>query len=387
MHGGCTKPNGESDVSQLLQSHANKYHSRFNGLCADHERTVCLGASPVVLCRIVLFTCCKLIAVSKYRWVSDFFAQLLFERSIEGKRLVYGVYQLSKQFDEIVFWIGQNSCFKSIWINVLLKLSKKLLLLQINEEYLIKATENPPHFPFEHKRHFVRLMAARPGDCHLKYIFELIRLTWFIEFFAKVYISLAKKEIVEFFFRLVISVFMILIYLLIFPAGLNVACLRHAVSKSAISLAFPLTEAIFDLFFLLFSLYPFSMNLRLIIPCKTLDPSYASVYDNYNPFLATFNTETKEEKIVDDAYYTQTVIFQLLFDIGLLTPLALMRDRYFSVCKPAEYITMTFRATKHVLKVFFKVMLHVQVLKYTSHDLRPEHWIIKLCISQKIKNK
>ena len=60
----------------------------------------------------------------------------------------------------------------------------------------------------------------------------------------------------------------IISWVLIFPAILNIQCLRQALTKDTVTLAYPLIEASFNLFFLFLQLYPLSVpfNYHGVIP-------------------------------------------------------------------------------------------------------------------------
>ena len=164
--------------------------------------------------------------------------------------------------------------------------------------------------------------------------------------------------------------FSVLSGIFLIPACLNISCLRKALTKDTVTLAFPLIEASFDLFFLLLQLYPINgpYNLRIGLPScvqttwlmtKLCLKEKSSGHDGtyiFGPIQRTFIAiPVTGGSYVRRGYFTRTMFMQFLYDISLLNILALMRDIHRAMNYPADYLVATARPYRQVFYSFLKV--------------------------------
>ena len=184
-----------------------------------------------------------------------------------------------------------------------------------------------------------------------------------------------------------------------------IACLRKALSEETATLAFPYIEAIIDVIFFIPELYPFYDRIQFeniyhgcIITshithrdtsdCK--DRPFYAIYRTFvvgtltydcpiHPLIYFFllpvddrlardaiDTTAEKFRYFFNAYPSRNFILTPLFiimhyDITLLLPLDLFRERYTSIVKPAVFIIMTLKPNGTSLKRFSRLIISEKV--------------------------
>ena len=169
-------------------------------------------------------------------------------------------------------------------------------------------------------------------------------------------------------------------WILVIPGFLNVNVLKNTITKDTITMIFPFIEASLDFVFLLFQLFPlhtgFNISFSRSSVLYTLDSVtcmqwttglyYRGCHDKkeyINPFLATVamsqgDRESQRSAKITSAgrsVYIDTILMIWLFDVSLLCAVVLLRQRYMSVTKPADFKVTIHRPYRYIIETYWQV--------------------------------